>query len=109
MKLSFLAKDDLLVVEPGTAKYAGQQARYINRVWDEARHGFPAVDTPFTCDSDSDDGRRLSKLARRDESLLPADVETAAFLGVDFVPMRLSNGVWVAAPPAKAKTVKGSE
>lgn len=103
MQLKFLAKADLLVTEPGTTGYAGQVARYINRVWDEALQGYPAVEAPFVCDSDSADGRRLTKLLRRDSCLLPADAETADFCGVPFQPMALVSGAW---QPVAAKTAK---
>lgn len=107
MQLKFLAKADLLVTEPGTTGYAGQVARYINRVWDEALQGFPAVAEPFVCDSDSADGRRLTKLLRRDACLLPADAETAAYCGVPFQAMTLADGVWLPAPVAVKPAKKG--
>lgn len=106
MKLRFLAKADLLVTEPGTTGYAGQVARYVNRAWDEALQGFPAVAEPFACDSDSTDGRRLAKLLRRDACLLPADAETAAFCGVPFQAVTLIDGAWQPAPPVAAKSAK---
>ena len=106
MKLKFLAKNDLLVTEPGTTAHAGQVARYINRAWDEALQGFPAVADPFVCDADSADGRRLTKLLRRDACLLPGDAETAAFCGVPFVAQTLVEGVWRPAPAVAAKAKK---
>jgi hypothetical protein len=107
MQLRFLAKADLLVTEPGTTGYAGQIARYVNRVWDEASQGFPAIAEPFVCDSDSADGRRLAKLLRRDACLLPADAETAAYCGVQYQAMTLVDGVWQPAPPVAVKAKKG--
>lgn len=104
MKLKFLAKNDQLVTEPGTTSLAGQVARYINRVWDDKTQGFPAVEEPFVCDSDSPDGRRLMKLMRRDACLLPGDTETADFCGVPFAAHTLVEGVWrPVAVAAKAK------
>lgn len=103
MQLRFLAKADLLVTEPGTTGYAGQVARYINRVWDEAAQGYPAVAEPFVCACDSADGRRLAKLLRRDSCLLPADAETAAFCGVPFQATTLIDGVW---QPVAVKSAK---
>lgn len=106
MKLKFLAKDDQLVTEPGTTNLAGQVARYIGRVWDDAIHGFPATQTPYECEADSPDGRRLTKLLRRDNCLIPADPATAAACGVEFVPHKFCNGVWEKSSP-KPSAAKG--
>lgn len=97
MILKFLAKDDLLVPVPGTSQFAGQVARYVGREWSDAIHGFPAVAEPYCVEEDSEDGRRLLKLARRDRCLLPADPETATRLGVPFVKLTLESGAMVPA------------
>lgn len=104
MKIKLVAKDDQMVAVPGTAQFAGQVARFINREWDEKLHAFPAVAEPFECDADSDDGRRLLKIARRDGALLPFDQATADVIGVPFVALKFNAGVWVTAP---ASTKKG--
>ena len=97
MMLKFLAKDDLLVPVPGTAQFAGQVARYVNREWSEETQGFPATAEPYCVAEDSEDGRRLSKLARRDRCLLPADRDTAARIGAEYIQMTLDAGVWITA------------
>ena len=104
MKIKLVAKDDQMVAMPGTAQFAGQVARFINREWDEKLHAFPAVAEPYEVDSDSDEGRRLMKITRRDRALSPHDQASADVIGVPFVPLKFNAGVWVTAP---AKTQKG--
>lgn len=95
MELSFLAKSNLMVAVPGTAQFAGQLARFVGREWDEARHAFIASNSAYRVDSESTDGRRLDKLMRREQSLLPGDEATAAYFGVPFVPHKYADGAWV--------------
>jgi hypothetical protein len=100
MELSFLAKSDLLVAVPGTAQFAGQLARYVGREWEDARHAYVASAEPYKVDSESGDGRRLSKLMRREDSLLPGDQATAEYFGLAFVTRQNVEGEWVSAAPA---------
>jgi len=99
MELSFLAKSSLLVAVPGTAQYAGQLARYVGREWEDTRHAYVASKEPYKVDSDSDDGRRLSKLMRRESSLLPGDQATAEYFGLPFVQHQNVEGEWVPSAP----------
>lgn len=98
-QLKFFARDDQMVAVPGSYQFAGQVARYVGREWSEELHGFPAVAAPFTCDENSDDGRRMVKLVRRDLALWPGDEYTASACGTQFVPVELKDGVMV--PKAK--------
>jgi len=109
MKLKFCAKNDLLVPVPGTTQYAGQTARFVNRetsvsvVDGQEVVSWPAVETPFEVEQNSDDGRRLSKIATRDGDLLPYDKATAEALGIGFAPIKFSSGAWVPAPVSATK------
>ena len=110
MILKFCAKDDQLVVVPGTAQYAGQVARYVNRECkvdkDDAGAeviSWPATAEPYAVEAGSTDGRRLAKLTQRDGALLPFDKATADAIGVAFVPIKFTAGVWVTTPAAPKK------
>ena len=112
MQLSFYARDDLKVTEPGIRRMAGAPPRYVGREFvgpsaTAAAH-HPATRTPFTCEQDSEDGRRLSKVCLRDGALWPANRETAAAVGVPFVDVEFAEGEWRAKAPPKstAKPVK---
>lgn len=90
-KLRFLARDDgpngpMLVTVPGARPQDGQPPRYVGRRLQmvEGRPAYVATREPFECDSDTDVGRRLVKLVRRENSLVPADAETARECGVAF-------------------------
>ncbi len=113
MKLSFCARGDQLVSLPGEHRIVDQMPRYVGRVakilnvGDKKAAAFPAAPDPFCCDSDSDTGRRLTKLCTRDGSLWPADRETAEHCGVDFVPVEHRDGEWIPkAPKSVAKPPK---
>lgn len=103
MILKFCPKDDQMVAVPGTAQYAGQVARFVGREWSESIHGFPAASEPYECDSETDECRRLLKIARRDGALLPADQATADAIGVPFAPLKFKGGAWFAAPQTTSK------
>lgn len=108
MKLSFYPRPGHCVHWPGL-KAVGQAVAYVGREFAAgdpeqgvaARH--PASKEPACADSESDVGRRLAKLCRRDDALIPADAATAAFCGKEFVAVKLVDGEYVVA----AK--KGSE
>ncbi len=117
--LRFYARADLLVSLPGARPLPGESPRYVGRfrVAGEPNKGgakYPALREAFECDSDSDTGRRLVKLTRRDASLWCADAETARECGVEFVRIEFSEaeGAWtpaarVAAPaPSLAKVIE---
>lgn len=83
-----------MVAVPGTAQHAGQVARYVGREWSEKLHGYPATGEPHEVDSESDEGRRLAKIARRDGAFHPFDQATADALGLKFEPITFSDGQW---------------
>lgn len=95
MRLRFYAREDQLVPLPGHRPLVGQAASYVGRKFDAATRGYPATPAPFECDSDSDEGRRLIKMTRRDACLWPADLETADVCGVAFVAVEVRDGVAV--------------
>ena len=98
MKLKFYAKDDLMVAVPGTFQVAGQPARFAGRspsVDADGNVSFPATESGVEVDSQSELGRRYSKLARRDGALWAANKETADACGVPFVPVKFQDGVFV--------------
>jgi hypothetical protein len=109
-KLRFFARDDLLVTVPGSRPMQGQAPQYVARSFvpgDGVKGAqYPATDKPYECEADSDEGRRLVLLTRRDGSLWPADAETAAACGVDFVAVSVKGGV--AAPAPKAAPQRSS-
>ena len=104
MKLRFYARGDLLVLHPNAIQLVGQPYRYVGRelvqmdVLDGEPNSkaaaYPATRHPAEFDSDSPEGRRLTKLIRRDQSLWAADEETAEACGVPFVPVSWSHGQW---------------
>jgi len=93
--LKFYAKADQLVTVPGSRPVVGQPPKYIGRSFDRDSLAFPATEEGFTCESESDRGRRLTKLTRRDSSLWAANGKTAAHCGVPFVQLEFADGVWV--------------
>lgn len=104
-KLRFFARDDLLVTVPGSRPMMGQAPQYVGRSFvpgngadKGAQH--PATEGPYECASDSDEGRRLALLVRRDAALWPADAETAAACGVEFVAVAVKDGIAAPAPKA---------
>lgn len=104
-----------MVAVPGTTAHAGQVSRYLGRNTSVANAGtpeevvsYPATSEGFSCDADSDLGRRAVKLTRRDFAFWPADSDTAAACGVEFQPVEFKDGVFVpAVAKAKAGAVKG--
>jgi len=93
----------MLVREPGSVHVKGARAYYIGRKWDGKLNGFPAHDEPHAVEAGTEDAARLAHLCVRDSSLWPADEDTAAHCGVPFVPLKLVDGEWVAAPDAFSK------
>lgn len=95
MQLKFYAREDQLVRMPGVGRGApGQPVPYVGRAFDAKTRGYPATEEPYAVDADSDSGRRLAELCRRDQSLWPADKETAEACGVEFVVVAFDGGVW---------------
>lgn len=99
--LKFHARGDMLVREPGSVHMRGAQACYVGRKWDQAAHGFPAVEEPYCVKAGTDDAERLKLLCVRDACLWPADAETAAACGVPFTHHKLVDGSWIADPQAE--------
>lgn len=107
MQLRFYARADLLVSVPGARPMQGESPRYVGRtrIPGEPNKGgasYPAQRDAFECDSDSDAGRRLAKLIRRDSSLWAADEATARECGVEFVRVEFDTeqSAWLPAKPA---------
>lgn len=101
MKLRFHARDDgpegpMLVAVPYARPVTGQPPRYVGRkqiaVMVDGKPTYPRSDTPYECEENSDVGRRLVKLVRREGSLVPADDYTARACGVEVKaePVRIS-------------------
>lgn len=106
MQLKFFARGDLLVTVPGFSPVVGQAPAYVGREFKRidgvAVH--PATRDPFTVDSDTPEGRRLVKLAKRDASLWPADKATAEHCGLPFVALAFDDGEWIPEPLNKARS-----
>jgi len=122
MKLSFYARGDVLVPLPGrdprpqgtgAVMASGPPAKYVARDFVPAlnlritRDGvtcdqpakYICSDAPYSCDSDSDAGRRIVRHMSRkrcrktgDYPLWPADQATADYLGIEFVPVSIVRG-----------------
>lgn len=109
MKLKFFAREDLLVTVPGSRPMRGQAPEYVGRKFipGDGTVGaqFPASEKPYECEADSDEGRRLVLLTRRDSALWPADKETADACGVEFSAVSVKDGV---ALPTQAVATKKS-
>lgn len=111
MKLSFVPRRGSMPKWPG--KGSGTYP-YIGRHFDTATRQNVADDGPIECVAKrdgkmTDEGRRLAyDFCKRDGDLLPADAETAAFCGVDFLPVRRVDGEgWETfAPKADGKASK---
>ena len=94
--LKFHSREDHLVREPLEHLYKGAVASYVGRRYDAKDNAFVATAEPHVVDGKTDAGQRIALLCVRDGSLWPADKETAAALGVPFVPIKLVDGAWVA-------------
>jgi hypothetical protein len=104
MKLKFFAREDLLVAYPGIMPVVGQPRLYVGRQFDADAKTYPATAEGHTFDSDSPEGARVLMRAKRNPSLWPADKETAAACGVEFVPVEFKDGVFHPAQQASRKT-----
>jgi hypothetical protein len=109
LKLKFFARGDALVTVPGVYPQVGQALPRVGRV--QGSDGvLRATKDPFEVDADSDAGRRLIKLVRRDQSLWPADKATAEACGVEFVELEYKDDEWVVkTKKPETKSQKGSE
>lgn len=98
MKLKFYARESLPVRLPDFIPTSGSPDHFVGRHFIPP---YPALERPFECDSDSSVGRRLLKRCRDElrqcgrAPLWPADVETAAAIGVPFVAVEFKDGAWV--------------
>lgn len=95
MRLAFYARGDLLVMKPGVWLTVGSPNQYVGRKHDPALRAYPATKEPFEVEANSDEGRRLTKLIRRDQSLWAANEATAKACGVEFMDLEFSNGEWI--------------
>lgn len=88
MKLNFFAKEGHRVTHPNADHIIGDSAKLVGRKNMKDGEGKflkdGATKEAFSCDANSIEGRRIKKVFWRDESLWPADQETANALGVDF-------------------------
>lgn len=91
-KLTFVAKGDLLVGKPKASHSENAPRQYVGRILKDG--AYPAKSTPDTF-SDPDSVRRLLKLMRREDCLIPFDPETAKACGKKFIPHEFNDGEWV--------------
>lgn len=114
MILRFYAKADLPVPLPGQSTTHGAPVGFVGRTQimgtavnskgdTVPQAGYPATEKPYEVDSESDAGRRLRLICWRDESLYPADKETAEHCQVKFTDVVFSNGTWAEKPAKAAK------
>jgi hypothetical protein len=105
MILKFYACEDTLVSVPGP-RAVGQPPRYVGRTFSPAKAGKPAAhpadQEPYEVDSDTDEGRRMKLVCRRDGALYPADAETAKACCVEFVTPTFRDGAWSTSDAAPA-------
>jgi hypothetical protein len=115
MKLRFFAKDDgeesHRMYVPNSVRMQGQLPQIIGRttviVGGKITH--PATEEAWECDADSADADEiLNRFRRGKRPLWPADVETAAACGVEFVRVAVKDGVAVPAPIQPAVTSRSS-
>jgi hypothetical protein len=99
MQLRFHSREDLLAYVPGSVARFGQSPHYVGRVHvrgdKETASSFPATREPFCVPDDTPQKARWAKLCR-EGAIWPADPDTAAALGVAFVPVVFKDGAWVA-------------
>lgn len=93
MILRFYAKEDQLVHVPGFHPLPGQFHEFVGRRFDFDKKSWPATSEPAQFDSESEPGRRLVALVRRDACLWPADEATAVACGVQFVAIEIKDGM----------------
>jgi len=112
MKLRFIAREDALATVPGSRASVGQSAHYVGRTYVAPKDGkggmYPATQEPHEAMFDmskQDDVIRFNryvKIAKRGD-IWPADQETAAACGVEFVQASFKAGEWTrGAAPAPA-------
>lgn len=81
--IKFYAKADLLVRVPGAQAMPGQPDMYVGRDFDAESRGYRINSTGYECDENSDSGKRLLRLVRLDNCLIPADKYTADLCGIE--------------------------
>ncbi len=82
--IKFYAKGDQLVRVPGAQARPGQPDMYVGRDFEPESRGYRVNDTGYECDENSDAGKRLLRLTRLDNCLIPANKYTADLCGVEF-------------------------
>lgn len=107
--LKFVPKGDLLVRIPNAVQFTGQMPPYLGRLkrqLPDGRWGYPASQSPYEVEADSEIAQRLVLLTKRDGCLWPFDEATAAACDTKFVAVEWIEGEWVPAKqPAKLKKV----
>lgn len=106
MMLKFYAKGDGIVREPGVIEIIGTDPHYVGRkklALPNGRFCYPAVEEPFEVDAETDAGRRLCEVTKRDGALWPADKATADACDVKYIPVEYDRGEWVPKKPASLK------
>lgn len=112
MKLRFFARGTDKVSVPRSQRVE-QAPRYVGRSFVAPSPGkpaeHPATRDAYECELDSDRGRRLVALVRREASLWPADEATAVACGVEFVKTEFRDGEHIAAVAPKAASKPAKE
>jgi len=93
-RLRFFARSNLLVTVPDLKI----GVRYVGRTWDKELGGWRADSAPYLADPESEAGKRLADLCRKEKSLWAADQYTATRCRVPFVKTQHVDGEHV---PAK--------
>ena len=101
--IKFYAKENQLVRIPGAQPRPGQADCYVGREYDAENRGYAISAIPYETDENSDAGKRLIRLARLDNCLIPADKYTADLCGMEYVPVEFKSGVFV------EKSIKSSK
>lgn len=103
MKLRFCARGTHKVTDPMRPPRTGAPACYVGRVWDPELRAHPATSTPYEV-APGPAADRLKKVISRDATLWAFDAATASACGVEFVPIKFTDGEWVAASQKKPAT-----
>lgn len=102
--IKFYAKADQMVRVPGAQPRPGQADMYIGRIFDPETRGYPAINSAFEVDEDSDAGKRLMRLTRVDDCLYAADKKTADLCGVEFKEVEFKSGMFLEKPKQSTRT-----
>jgi hypothetical protein len=101
MILQIAAAGEGLVSLP--PRNVGQLPRYVNREYVAETRSWPACREPQKIETAKLSPELQASLRRKLASgeLFAADVDTAAWAGVAFVPLKWTNGVWEQTKPAE--------